>query len=63
MACILALLIIQLAPPYYRQLTGMPAGISIFNNVYFWYCFALLFIGNSLPSGLYPPSHYRLQRQ
>ncbi|HEY0608530.1 MAG TPA: FtsX-like permease family protein, partial [Chitinophaga sp.] len=54
LACMLALLIIQLAQPYYRQLTGMPAGTGIFNSAYFWYCLALLFIGNCLLSGLYP---------
>ncbi|WP_298735825.1 ABC transporter permease [uncultured Chitinophaga sp.] len=54
LACTLALLIIQLAQPYYMQLTGMPARIRIFNSASFWYYVAGLFVLNCLLSGVYP---------
>lgn len=54
LALLLALLIIQLALPYYTRLTGMPANNHIFSNAYFWNSCALLFILNCVLSGLYP---------
>ena len=54
LACMLALLIIQLALPFYTRLTGLPANTHIFSTAYFWKSCALLFILNCLLSGLYP---------
>jgi putative ABC transport system permease protein len=53
-ASLLALLIIQLALPFYTALTGVPPNTHIFSSTAFWYSFALLFILNCVLSGLYP---------
>jgi putative ABC transport system permease protein len=53
-AFVLALLIIQLALPYYAGLTGMPLNAGIFNNTNFWISCVSLFALNCLLSGLYP---------
>lgn len=54
LAFLLSLLIIQLALPYYADLTGMPVRNHIFSSAYFWKSCTLLFVLNCLLSGLYP---------
>ena len=53
-ALVLALLIVELLFPYFRDLVGRNITLSLFAKPLFWMALAMLFLGGSLMAGLYP---------
>ncbi|WP_158563323.1 ABC transporter permease [Chitinophaga silvatica] len=54
LAFALALLLIQLALPYYNTIVGNTSASGIYTDAKFWCSCGILFVANSLLSGIYP---------
>jgi len=49
-----ALVLIRLAIPFYASVVGEPASKALFDSGFFWFATAMLFVLNTLLSGIYP---------
>lgn len=54
LAGILALVLLQVAFPFFRDLSGQPLSLDLLHDRLFWLLFAALLVSGSLLSGIYP---------